>query len=154
MYCWTATDARPGLPRVDCAVFNVANSFKISTCSWLLWGPRSRARLSLPNGLLCMSIPAVATRARSKWPPNTEYVTIFYKRSVQWGTILTLTQAHFWKPLSFFSTVTRVRSKWPPKTEFVTIFYKKNQFNEVQSSQALFWKPPSLFSTVTRARSK
>ena len=27
-----------------------------------LWGPHSRARLSLPNGFLCMSIPAVATR--------------------------------------------------------------------------------------------
>ena len=62
MHCWTATDARPGLPRVVRAAINVANSFKMSTCSWLLWGPRSRAQLSLPNGFLFMSIPAVATR--------------------------------------------------------------------------------------------
>jgi len=37
-HCWTATDARPGLPQVVRAI-NVANFFKISTCSWLLWGP-------------------------------------------------------------------------------------------------------------------
>jgi len=63
MHFWTAAaDAQPGLPRVVRAAINVANSFKISTCSWLLWRPRSRARLSLPNGFLCMSISAVATR--------------------------------------------------------------------------------------------
>ena len=48
--------------RVVRAAINVAKFFKISTCSWLLRGPRSRARLSLPNGFLCMSIPAIATR--------------------------------------------------------------------------------------------
>ena len=52
MHCWTAKDARPGLPRVVRAAINVANSFKISTCSWLLWGLRFRARLSLTNGFL------------------------------------------------------------------------------------------------------
>ena len=62
MHFWTATDARPGLFRVVRAAINVANSFKISTCSWLLWRPRSRARLSLLHGFLCMSIPAVAIR--------------------------------------------------------------------------------------------
>ena len=62
MHCWTATEARPGLPRVVRAAIKVANSFKISICSRLLWGPRSRAQLSLPHWLLCMSIPAVATR--------------------------------------------------------------------------------------------
>ena len=49
---------------------NVANSFKSFTCSWLIWGPRSRARLSLPNGFLRMSIPAVATRLSiTHWRP-------------------------------------------------------------------------------------
>jgi len=62
MHCWTAKDAQPGLPRIVRAAVNVAKSVKLSICSWLLWGLRSRARLSLPNGFLCMSIPAVATR--------------------------------------------------------------------------------------------
>jgi len=62
MHSWTVTDARPGLPRVVRAAINVANSFKISTCSWLLWGLRSRAHLSLPDRFLCVSMPVVATR--------------------------------------------------------------------------------------------
>ena len=62
MHCWTASDTRPGLPRVVRAAITVANSFKISTCSWLLWRPRFRARSPLPNAFLCMSIPGVATR--------------------------------------------------------------------------------------------
>ena len=62
MHWWTATDARPGLPWVARAAINAANSLKVSTCSWLLWGPRSCFQSSLPNGFLCMSIPDVATQ--------------------------------------------------------------------------------------------
>jgi len=46
------------------ATLNVPTSFKILTCSWLLWGPCSSAtdRLLRPSGLLCMSCLAVVTR--------------------------------------------------------------------------------------------
>jgi len=44
----------------------------------------------LTNALLkTTEFVLTVTRAPSKWPPNTECVTIFYRRSVQWGTILT-----------------------------------------------------------------
>jgi len=61
-------------------------------------------------------------RARSKWPPNTECVTIFYKVSVQWGKILT---SALLRTTEFcFSAGTCARSKWPPNTECVTTFYQ------------------------------
>ena len=59
------------------AAINVANSFKISTCSWFLWGPRSRARLSLPNEFLCVSIPAVATRRTLRVPNKTTTLFLY-----------------------------------------------------------------------------
>jgi len=81
------------------------------------------------------SFCSAVTRARSKWPPNTECVTIFYTRSVQWGTILTSTLL---KTTDSFSAVTCARSKWPPNTECVTIFYKRSvQWGTILTS-ALF----------------
>ena len=68
MHCWTATDAQPGLPRVACAAINVVNSFKIFTCSWLLWGPRSRAWLSLITHLFnTPSIVSVSVDLLGNW---------------------------------------------------------------------------------------
>jgi len=40
-HCMAAADACPGFPTDISAAFNVPTYFKILTCSWLLWGPRS-----------------------------------------------------------------------------------------------------------------
>ena len=87
MHCWTAIDARPGFPRVVCVAINVVNSFKISTCSWLLWGPRSRAQLSLPDGFLCMSIPAVATQLQTthRRPISLIHFPLFMSVMICWA---------------------------------------------------------------------
>jgi len=91
------------------------------------------------------------TRARSKWPPDTECVTIFYKRSVQWGTILT---SALLKTTEFFSLQLLVRVVKDLLIRSVSRFSTKDQFNKVQSSQAHSWKPTSFSLAATRARSK
>jgi len=55
-----AADVCPVFSTDISAAFSVPTSFKILTCSRLLWGPRSR--LLRPSGFSCMSFSVVVTR--------------------------------------------------------------------------------------------
>ena len=76
---------------------------------------------------------------------------IFYKRYVQWSTILT---SALLKTTEFLLTITRARIKWPPDTkcQSVSQFSKKGQFSEVKSSQAHFQNQLSFLLAIIRAR--
>jgi len=107
MHFWTDTDARPGLPRVVRAAINVANSFKISTYSWLLWGPPSRAWLSLPNGFLCISIPAVTTRLSTthQRPISLIHFPSLMSVLICWAIVRMIASSFHWMRGIFFRSI-------------------------------------------------